>query len=416
MPVKTFPNIKASFLTVSPDGSYMVSEIMNTVQVWNRTATAYEPGIVLNDFIASGLFVNGFAISYDGNLLIVVSSDFMLHVFKRKDGSFKKIQTISDYEGLPWHHSFTPDGKYYMCATSGGEGILWKITEDELVKVSVLKEAMDFHFSPDGELAYADGKILSFRNEKFVQLQVFDASEYSPKLVNFSPDGNYLAVFGTPPGDDAIFLFKKTPGGVFKKTGTLIYEDRDPEFIEFSADSRFLASYDHHANSGRKKIMIYEISNDSLVYKMAHGAFTDNMEKFQFINNGTQAVSGSFREVIIYTVQGVKGNKFYKAGVPSVAANTSEVKKDEKPKTNEVKTQPTGNGTTINIFWINPNPDVMDGKPVVSEKGSIDIQVKIISNKKIGKEDIKIIINGKEMGKSNFNEVGFKESAPEEFF
>jgi len=415
---KMFPNTKAAFLVASPDGSFMASEALNSVQIWNRTATGYEQGVLLTDFIASGLFTSKMSISYDGNFLVVASSDYILHIFKKTDGKFKKMQTISDYSDLPWHQSFSPDGKYFCCIANTGNGILWKITEDEFVKVSEVKDMMDFQFSPGGGVAYADGKIYSFKNEKFVQLQVLDIKDESLKFMNFSPDGNYLAAFGTPIGDDKIFLLKKLPDGTFKRTASMVYEDKDPEFIEFSADSRVLATYDHYAPSGRKKIMFYEIINDTLAYKTSFGAFTDNMERFQFLNNGTQAVSGSFREVIVYNIEGCKGNKFYKAGnAVNVASN--EVKKTDGPKPAEVKpvkNEPTAAGTTINIFWINPNPDVMDGKPVVSEKASVEIQVKIISNKKVGKEDIKVIINGKEMGKSKFNEVGLKESAAEEMF
>lgn len=419
-PGKMFPNTKAAFLAVSPDGSFMASEVMNNVQIWNRTAAGYEPGPVLSDFIATGLFTSKISISYDGSFLVVASSDFVLHIFKRTDGAFKKMQTISDHNDAPFIQSFSPDGKYFVSSSKAGEGFLWKITPDEFVKVSELKDMADFAFSPGGGVAYANNRIYTFKNEKFVQLQVLDGMVKDPQIINFSPDGNYLAIFGTPIGDDIIYLLKRLPDGTYKKTGETVYEDKDPQFVEFSADGKFVASYDHHAPSGRKKIFFYEILNDTLAYKTSYGSYTDDMERFMFLNNGTQAVSGSYREVIVYNVEGVKGNKFYKNGGAMNPVVSNEVKKnDEKPKTEvkqTVKTETDNKGTTINIFWINPNPDVMDDKPVVSEKGTIDIQVKIISNKKVGKEDIRIIINGKEMGKSKFNEVGLKESAQEEAF
>jgi hypothetical protein len=59
---------------------------------------------------------------------------------------------------------------------------------------------------------------------------------------------------------------------------------------------------------------------------------------------------------------------------------------------------------------------VLDGKPIVSETDAIEIQIKVISGKKTAKDDIKIIINGKEMQKTKSGSASLKESMQDKLY
>ncbi len=412
--IKSFPYTKSACLQASPDGSYLVIEKQNAFQIYNRTATGFEPGEVITGFNTDFNFTNHFCISHDGNLLSVLSIDNTICVFKRDKGSFTKLMTITDFEGAAHQMSFSADNKYF--SASEGKCIIWKISGDEFTKIAEIEAGSEFMFSPaDKDIAYADGKIYKFNDEKLALFQDLDKDASWTDKMNFSPDGNYFCKIADPHGRAKIILWKKQKNGTYIQTSITDYDNKDSDFLEFSPDGKYISAYDDHSPPGRKRIFIYEIDSDTLALKIALSGYQDNMERFQFISDGKFAVSGGYHELIIFQVEGVKGNHLFKS--QPFVANVAPVKKEPEPIVKEdIKTNPPAAAPTINIFWISPNPDVMDDKPVVVEKNTLDVQVKIISNKKVGKEDIQIFINGKEIKQTKFNEVSLRESAHDQQF
>jgi hypothetical protein len=149
-------------------------------------------------------------------------------------------------------------------------------------------------------------------------------------------------------------------------------------------------------------ITVWKITDDFTLQQVKQEkGFEAEIEKIQISTDGKFLLAGTNDIFYCYALQGIKGS-----AIVLQDKKPSNIPKQEKPLiVNEkpVVTQPSTITNIINIFWINPNPDLLNDKPISTDKPSFEIQLKIISSEVVKKEDVIILINGKEIIKNKFN-------------
>ncbi len=428
-----------SLMQPSPDGTYLYGSENEQVAIWTRTPNGYVPAAPIKGFIASGESIGTLRVSNSGNLMAVTTTDDKVFVFKRTGpGAFKKIFVSTDYERDPNYISFSADDRY-LAASEGiyddeSGFIVWEIKDETVTKVNQGHPGTCIRFSPaDPDLAEIEGKLFKIVNGKFIPFSGFvdedgDTDRYIYKYNRaFSPSGEYFAGIGDYEGAPLYVWRKKNDGRykliAFNKEAPKI----DAKGFAISPDNRYIIAYDGHGYDGKKKIIVYKIEGDSVSLETELGPFSGTFDHFYFINDGKTCLGdwdaptgGPEDALVFFKVDGVKGNALYKdkptINTNPVVTNNPVVKNDPVKPPVTGPTNPTVINNITNIFWISPSPENLDDKPVVSESPTIEIQVKVVSNKKVTKEDIKIIINGKEQGSNKFNEVNLQENKQDEFF
>jgi WD40 repeat protein len=392
------------YATVDPDGKWMVTQAYNIptdqyyILLWSRTATGFTPaGAIPGSFNKEGFYRFGF--SPDGNLLIAsVDPENYTYVFRKINGKFKKIATLTDSESDFDRFSFSADSRY-LCLLDSWDNYVYRIDGNSLTLVYKDKDKSFLCFSPvDPHLAFWNDSICEFSNGKIKGLYspAKSAGEDSriKDMVAFSPDGEYLFGFWT---DHPALLFRKNSSGKYEETYRLKgFKYRNSHYCVFTPDSRYISVFDEEGHTYR--IVVYKIEADTLAEEKTIGQYDDRADNLCFTPDGKLAVLQA-SPMIWYKVDGVKPAP----PRPVFSPSTVNVKTDT-----IIKTVPPPQVNITNVVWITPNPDVMNDQPVVSEKDIIEIQVKIVSSKVITKDDIKVIINGKEMQKNKFNEVSLK--------
>ncbi len=423
---KTFPNTGSSSLIASPDGSFLASGMGSSVQLWNRTASGYELGELITGFSENENAVSHIAISNDGVLLAASTLDSKIHIFKRSGNTMKKVQVLTGFNYLPGYLSFSADGNFFAASNADNKCVIWKTNGGAFVKVNAPADARDFCFSPaDAGIAYAGGRMYKFSGGTVsAPKKLMNQEEaFIPDAFSFSPDGNYFACLYYTESDN-LAIWKKQANGSFEQSGLLEGKKWSSNFVSFSSDSRYLTVFNRKTPMGQQKFVVFDVSSGALNFNNEFGQYSETMDRMDYISDGHFAVASSKANTFLFEVKGCYANKSFK-GKPILVTNTVVETPTDEPDTTSgtvlvnnvpVNTNPVVVNNITNIFWISPNPDVMNDKPVVAEKSTIEIRIKVLSGKKVGSEDIKIIINGKEQGKNKFNEVSLKESKQDELF
>ncbi len=421
--LKHIENLNSNSVCASPDGSYLVTESFNSVtgvyqaMIWTNTPNGYVPGAGIPGSQTKESGRMGFIVSPNGTYILDKIKDDMVYVYKKTGAAFKKITSLTDIEDRPDYYSFSADHQY-LALGSRDEEVLYKITGDQFVKVnkhSIGRFTRTLFHPTDPHLCFYRDSIFTFQEGKLSNPTPLSRDDYFDGFdeLSFSPDGQYICALGEISSDKYVFMFKKQTESGYRQ----VWQKKDPpveesDFITFTPDSRYVALFDER-RAKKKQLSVFKLESDSLVEEMSCGQYDNDLENFCFLNNGKYAVAEHFSEIIIYSVSGVKGTA---TTTNPVVTNNPVVKNDPVKPPVTGPTNPTVINNITNIFWISPSPENLDDKPVVSENPTIEIQIKVVSNKKVTKEDIRIIINGKEQGSNKFNEVSLQENKQDELF
>jgi WD40 repeat protein len=408
--------VNCSEMAISPDASYILTlkRYGAGVQLWRQEGISYKIAEVLGDYGASGTFPQRFAITSDGGRFAVANTDNSIFVFDMQgDGTFKKVQTVTPAEDIAMHMAFSPDDKLFI-AEFGGKVKFFR-NERELKEISQSEKGGLPLFIPSSNLLLIGEYLYEYTSAGALsQVQEMDKiagnklSFSALECVAASQNGNYLATMD----HYKVALYERKG----KKYSFIkdVEVAKDFKTLSFSADDKYLVGCDD--NFAKSKVFLYEIVGGKLEKLADYAPLKEGLESALFTNDGKFLVTGTNSDMSIYPVK----------GVPSIVKNTRSIvrakpsKQVRDPQANVPQRTPptvtkpvTTNVTNniVNIFWINPNPDILDDKPIVTDKATIEIQVKVISDKPLNKEDITIIINGKKEQQAKFNEVSLKQKA-----
>ncbi len=412
-----------SHFRMSPDGTYFAAiepAEPFAIRIWPRTADGFAPGPLLKDLGPAENAAVEIAISYDGNLIAVAYNNLYVYIIKRTGTTFKKSQVITDSDERIGSLSFSADGSTLAVTNLNQKAYFYKVSNGQLTKAGEMEDrCFDLYFSPtDPDLFYMNSDLYTYKDGKATKKQELNVRE---EQACFTPDGKFLCLND----GHRTYIFKKQPDQSFKRTYEMKKPDIRTKVLQFSPDGRYLAMFDESVASGKRHYCFFALDGDTLAPEMDFGAFKDGPRAFQWAPDGKQALGSiSFESTLhFFKVDGVKASKIFQSKLMDI--KTDSVKPPPTNTTNPIvvnnntpvnNNPPKTTNNIINIFWIAPNPDMLDDKPVVSEKPTIEIQIKVISDKKVTKDDIKIIINGKEQGKNKFNEVNLKESTQDQLF
>ncbi len=274
----------------SKDGRYIVSgsKFDNTVIMW-RTSDGFE---MWRQTLPQE--IERVAWSPDGKYVASCSEDFLVRVFKAEDGELvMELRHEQGIDALDWSHNgrwlasgeeyhddedgvrrgyltlfnmpegtvhkrydfgttmnevdFTLDDKYILAAGHGAQVKVFKLPELELVKEFVGDPKHHFitaRFSPDQKLIAAgdkDGNYWIWDFETGKLKEKFDRSGHKVEVVNWSPDGKYLATAG----NDPFIRFFRTEdilSGNRIYTALQVHAGDQAEYIDFNTDGSMLVS------------------------------------------------------------------------------------------------------------------------------------------------------------------------------
>ncbi|MEM9004328.1 MAG: TIR domain-containing protein [Cyanobacteria bacterium P01_F01_bin.86] len=235
-------------LAFSPDGQQLVSVGQDrTIRFWNINQNDnHQTGFSHQEEVVT------VAYSADGDYIATGSSDGSVKLWK-PDGSFAKTLP-RPHDGQVIRVAFSPGGQYLISASNDGKLHLWN-RQDGFRQPTVLNHGAaisNVAFSPYGSLIastdFKGGIYLWNRSGALVQ-QLQHAGEIY--AVQFSPDGNLLAVAGTRKGettrtigDIEIWQRSRKLSQRFDEFSPLIFSGHDGPVYElaFSSDSALLAS------------------------------------------------------------------------------------------------------------------------------------------------------------------------------
>jgi len=399
----TLNNVNCLSLTESPDGSYALSNKRFGIGIYilKRTRDGYE----LAGEISPGenKFAQKIGIGDGGKVFLVAFTDRTLKLYTRTGTtSFEETQLLSDLDEIPFHIIYNEARKCFILADNQHTWI-YSLQEGKIKLTSTLEFGGEINVSEDGQRLFVDEKILSLAklaeptplyNLETLHFERLRVSSLDATAL--SPDGAYYAL-----NDDRKLALVYWNGTSYKVT----HEQEIPEELDcmvFSTDGQYLFGGDDE--SDRSVITIWKVTEGGQLEKVkALKGFQDGIEKLRVSRDGKFLLTGTNDIFYCYALEGVKGKALKLQDKPLVAKD----KKAEPAPVKELKPEPSNPkpAVQVNIFWINPNPDLLRDKPISTDKPGIEIQVKILSAETVKPEDVIIYINGKEPVKNKFNEV-----------
>ncbi|MBL7766455.1 MAG: WD40 repeat domain-containing protein [Chitinophagaceae bacterium] len=393
-------------MALSPDGSYIVSNRRYGpgIQVYRRDEAGFKLAEVLGDYGTTGVFPQRFTVSHSGDMFLVANTDFTIYVFKRNaQNGFEKIQTLTPLEDIVLFFAFSPDDNFLV---AGDHNVLkWYSVGSELKEVKtlafhgqplfvgqqqILIDAVMYSYTSNGELK----QVQEMEEIKGVSVD-FD----SPEAIAISEDGQYLAV-----NERGKIDLLKRKGSQFEWLQKVDAEE-DFNALAFSPDQSYLIAAED--NFVKTKLIVYQLKDDQLQMLTHEQGFQRGLESACFTPDGKLMIAATDEDLFLYPLKGIKGSKPLKKSAGPVVA-----KKEATPEKKEIPVKPVSNENRITIVWLNPNPDLLNDKPLVSDKPQFEIQIKIISDKPIDQKQLQIIINDKPESRQKFNEVSLKNSSP----
>ena len=406
---RTYSDDKYRHVNPSPDGSYFISSGEKGVRVWNRIAGGFAAGEYLTHPMGTDGKTDEYivCISPDGNTIIVASdNNAQRTVYRRKATSFEAVFYFTAPRGDFKNMSFSPDGNLLVDGS-----MVWKTDGPEFTDKGKLCDDMHIHeesaFSPAMPVTFISYTTLyAFENQHCSKVQRLEKPGTISTNPEFSPDGKLLAIASY--GD--VHMMKRLPDGTFKalQENGDVYDPGTVGLVRFSPDGKFLVVHKEKEKrnedaAGRTPLKVFQVLRDTLKFFKDFDVLEGVVSDFRFIADGKFAVCLQDDKLTVLQVSGISAGKTTPAASPAV-----------NPVVSAGGANPLSNN--VNIFWITPNPDLSGDKPLVCEKGTVDIQLKIISGKKIDDNDIRVIVNNKPLLQNKFNEVKIKASTQDELF
>lgn len=403
----TINNVNCLSLAESPDGSYAIANKRFGIglQILKRTRDGYELSAEL--FTGENKFPQKVAIGDGGKVFLVAFTDRSLKLYTRTDGlSFEETQLLSDLSEIPFNIMYSEAKKCFILADYEHTWI-YGLKDGKVKQIATLDIGGDIHVSEDGQRLFVQDRIFQFtKPEQPEEIFTLDKLSFdrlhsgSLDATALSNDGHLYAV-----NDDRRLALVSWNGQKY----VVSHEQEIPEEMEamaFSPDGRYLFGGDDQ--SDRTVITIWKITETQQLEKVkVLKGFQDGIEKLRVSVDGRYMLTGTNDVFYCYALEGVKGKSIKWQDKPVVAKVTKPAPDPKKEVAEEpVKEKPDVPAPVrVNVFWINPNPDLLRDKPISTDKPVIEIQVKILSAATVKTEDVIILINGKELMKNKFNEV-----------
>ncbi|TND10022.1 MAG: peptidase C14 caspase catalytic subunit p20 [Bacteroidetes bacterium] len=415
------PHEKIAFF---PDASGFMTYGDGWMQLWQRTPLGYAPEKFTALHTAEGdKTVSEFVISPDNrHALISMSNVLGLYRWENKNFVFEKEIAA----GTPFFYvpSFSSDGLRFCVNEDSKLCSVWELGEKGALKTGSYKLPSyqpAFFYPGSNDLLFDGGNQLQIDKSGLKLKQRLQ--EVNANTLNFdftmrcSPDGKYAAGFdgftiyffalNSNAKKDAqmeivtTYEFAKLHGGELER----------PAFT-FSPDSRHIV---FGSTTDPVKIYVFEVKDNKLE-KSADDLIMhlSSMRSIEFASSGRYLVVRNDDACKFIEVDGFGPGPGYRQSLP--AAENPIVMNGAKGTGTTPAATGASSASSVNIFWIAPNPDMLDDRPLVCEKGSLDISAKVIAGKQLGAADVKIILNGKPVGPSKFNEVSLKGSPQDELF
>lgn len=399
----TIENINCISLCESPDGTYALANkrFGIGIQILKRTKSGYE----LTGEIATGnnKFPQKICIGDQGNVFLVAFTDRSLKLYTRTSPfAFEETQFLSDLDEIPQIILYNSSRKLFILADNDHTWI-YAMQNGKITKSATIEYGGNIQCTENGLSLLINDKQYGIKNlaqateeYNFNSLSFKKLSVTSIDLTAYDPKNKLYAI-----NDDRKLAICKAEGNSYIVTDEIELPE-ELESIRFSPDGNYLFAGED--NSDKSMLTVWKITDDFTLQQVKQEkGFEAEIEKIQISTDGKFLLAGTNDIFYCYALQGIKGNSIV---LQDKKPNT--IPKQDKPLiVNEkpIVNQPTTITNTINIFWINPNPDLLRDKPISTDKPSFEIQVKIISSDIVKKEDVIILINGNEIIKNKFNEV-----------
>jgi WD40 repeat protein len=271
------------FGTFSWDGNKIANRNEDdSVGMWD-TNTGKLLFLLPNNFIISG---SKLVFSPDGNL---IASGGYYGVEIRNSQTGEAIASFNGGAGLFRRIKdlrFSPDGKYLLSNNMD----LYRTDDWTIAKYYNLQDS-PMAFSPDGKLMafYSWRNVVILRqtedNKTVAELQF---SGQSPMCMDYSLDGNYLAV-GTANG--SVWLWKMPQ----RKLITILWtEARFIDHVLFSPDGKFLTTTTSEMHGNNPKFIVWRLSDNS---KFLETNWISWGKDYGFSPDGSIFVAGSYHGV-----------------------------------------------------------------------------------------------------------------------
>lgn len=399
----TIENINCISLCESPDGTYALANKRFGVgiQILKRTKTGYE----LTGEIATGnnKFPQKICIGDQGNVFLVAFTDRSLKLYTRTSPfAFEETQFLSDLDEIPQIIQYNSVRKLFILADNDHTWI-YSLQNGKITKSTTIDYGGNIQCTENGMSLLINDKQYAIKNLQqaseeynFKSLSFKKLSVTSIDLTAYDTKNKLYAI-----NDDRKLAICKAEGSNYIVTDEIELPE-ELESLRFSTDGSYLFGGDD--NSDKSMITVWKITDDFTLQQVKQEkGFEAEIEKIQISTDGKFLLAGTNDIFYCYALQGIKGSSIILQD-----KKPGNIPKQEKPSIvneNPIVPQPTSVTNIINIFWINPNPDLLNDKPISTDKPSFEIQLKIISSEVVKKEDVIILINGKEIIKNKFNEV-----------
>ncbi|MBK6331145.1 MAG: caspase family protein [Bacteroidetes bacterium] len=399
----TIENFNCISLCESPDGTYALGNKRFGVgiQILKRTKSGYE----LAGEIATGntKFPQHIGIGDQGNVFVVAFTDRSLKLYTRTSPyAFDESQFLTDLDEIPQYIIYNAAKKLFILSDNEHTWI-YTLQAGKISKAATIAFGGNIQCFENGLSLLVNEKQYSIKNLQDIQeefnfesLSFKKLSAGSLDLTAYNAKHKLYAL-----NDDRKLALCKSSGLGYEITCELELPE-ELESMTFSPDGNYLFGGDDH--SDKSMITIWKITEDyKLVQLKQEKGFEAEIENMQVSTDGKFLLTGTNDIFYCYALEGIKGGNI----VLQDKKPNNPAKKVTAPVVSEKTevTPPAIVNNNINIFWINPNPDLLNDKPISTDKPSFEIQIKIISADVVKKEDVIILINGKEIIKNKFNEV-----------
>lgn len=224
-----------SDVAYSPDGQLILSVSWDgRIGIWKS-----KDGKAVRD-ISPGYFITSVSVSADGNKIASGANDRAIRVFQAEDG--KQIRQLGGHTGLVLCVTFSHRGDRIASACDRGELRVWDcMTGESLIAVKIRGPITSVEFSPDDRLLVTGGWDKTARiwsAETGEQLRTLEGHEGAVIEVAFSPDGRKIA---TANSDRTVKLWSAETG---QELHTYEGHTGSVQCVDFSPDGRWLVSGD----------------------------------------------------------------------------------------------------------------------------------------------------------------------------
>jgi hypothetical protein len=403
----TLNQVNCLSLAESPDGRFALANKRFGIGLYrlDRTAQGYKMGAEL--FTGDQKFPQHLAIG-TGHVLVAFA-DRSMKLYALEGAGMKEVQLITDLDEIPQYMQYSARRKAFVLA-DGSHTWIFALEGDEVKLVHQSEEGglLQMNEAGDrflvGEKYYelgADLKPRLVQDLSALKFRRLDAGRIDAAALD--AEGKLLAI------NDAYYLALCRFNG---KEWTVLYEREIPEELSalcFSTDGRYLFGGDDH--SDRTVITVWKLSEaDTLETIEQLKGFEDGIEQIAVSRDGMYLLTGTNDVFSCFALKGVKGRRKVEPGAQPVAREEPR----PQPKPAPQKEKPA---VALQLIWMYPNPDLLRDKPLSTEDGQIEIQLKVIGPAGLKPADIRILINGKPVQEAKFGEVALlpAEAQPGEY-